>query len=650
MKKIFSFAVLAFVTVLAVSAQKRATLASPSGEIKANVSIEDQKLYYSVEFAGKEVLAKMPLAMKFSNGVVAGEKVKSLKPKTKTIEESFEPTIAVRTSKANMKYNESTFNFGKYSVIFRLYDDAVAYRFVTRFGKKEVNVIDETVAYNFVNDNKILFPEEKSMYTHQERKFIDTTVGAIEKNKFASHPMLATDNGVRMIITEVDLESYPGVYYQKGEGNTFKGIFPAYALETKKRSHLNMVVTKRADFIAKTTGNRSYPWRAVVIADKDTELLTSNTLYALASPSRIEDTSWIKPGKVAWDWWHDCSLTGVDFSSGINTQTYKYYIDFASKNGIEYILLDGGWYDTKKTILDVVPGIDLEEIIRYAKEKNVDVILWVSWLALEEKMDEALPKFKEWGVKGVKIDFMQRDDQWMVDWYYKTVKRAAELQLLVDYHGSYKPTGITRTYPNMLTSEGVYGGEQNKWTDDLTPEHNVTLAFTRMACGPMDYTPGAMRNSKKGEFVERYKIPMSQGTRCHQLGMYIVFESPLQMLCDRPTNYEKEPDMMRFLGPVPTTWDETRALDAAVGDYIIMARRKGNKWWMGGMTDWTSRKKEVTLDFLEAGKEYTMTLWEDGVNVHRDAEDYKMSTRKVRRGDKVQINFAPGGGFAATID
>ncbi|MBR5150379.1 MAG: glycoside hydrolase family 97 catalytic domain-containing protein, partial [Bacteroidaceae bacterium] len=526
MKKILSFAVIALMTVFTVSAQKTATLSSPSGEIKANVSIEDQKLYYSVEFDGKEVLAKMPIAMKFSNGIVAGEKVKSLKPKTKTVEEVFEPTIAVRTSKANMKYNESTFNFGKYSVIFRLYDDAVAYRFVTRFGKKEVNVIDETVAYNFVNDNKILFPEEGSMYTHQERKFIDTTVGAIAKDKFASHPMLATDNGVRMIITEVDLESYPGVYYQKGEGNTFKGIFPAYALETEKRSDRDMVVTKRADYIAKTTGNRSYPWRAVVIADKDTELLTSNTLYALAAPSRIQDTSWIKPGKVAWDWWHNCSFTGVDFPCGVNTQTYKYFIDFASKAGIEYIVLDEGWYDINKTVLDIVPEMDLAELIRYGKEKNVGIILWMTWLGLEEKMDEALPKFKEWGVKGLKIDFMQRDDQWMVDWYYSTAKRAAELQLLVDYHGSYKPTGITRTFPNMLTSEGVYGGEQNKWTDDLTPEHNVTLAFTRMACGPMDYTPGAMRNSKKGEFVERWYIPMSQGTRCHQLGMYVIFESP----------------------------------------------------------------------------------------------------------------------------
>ncbi|MBR2607180.1 MAG: glycoside hydrolase family 97 protein [Bacteroidaceae bacterium] len=650
MKKLFSLAVIAFMTVLTVSAQKTATLSSPSGEIKANVSIEEQKLYYSVEFNGKEILSKMPLAMTFSNGVVAGEKVKSLKPKTKTVEEVFAPTIAVRNSKVNMKYNESEFKFGKYSVIFRLYDDAVAYRFVTRFGKKEINVIDETVAYNFANDNKILFPEEGSMYTHQERKFIDTTVGAIAEKKFASHPMLATDNGVRMIITEVDLESYPGVYYQKVPGNSFKGIFPAYALETEKRSDRDVVVTKRADYIAKTTGNRSYPWRAVVIADKDTELLNSNTLYALASPSRIADTSWIKPGKVAWDWWHNCSLTGVDFRCGVNTQTYKYFIDFASKNGIEYIVLDEGWYDIRKTVLDIVPEIDLAELIRYGKEKNVGIILWMTWLALEEKMDEALPKFKEWGVKGLKIDFMQRDDQWMVEWYYNTAKRAAELQLLVDYHGSYKPTGITRTFPNMLTSEGVYGGEQNKWTDDLTPEHNVTLAFTRMACGPMDYTPGAMRNSKKGEFVERYYIPMSQGTRCHQLGMYVVFESPLQMLCDRPTNYEKEPDMMRFLGPVPTTWDETCALDAAVGDYIIMARRNGNKWWVGGMTDWSSRQKEITLDFLEEGKEYTMTLWEDGVNIHRDAEDYKMSTRKVRKGDKLNIKFAPGGGFAATIE
>lgn len=649
MKKLFLFTTLLLFATFA-AAQESVTLSSPSGRIETTVTIEKGKLHYSVAFDGKEILEKMPLSMTFSNGVVAGENIKSLKPKSKTVEELFEPVIAVRTSKANIRYNETTFSFGKYSVLFRLYDDAVAYRFVTRFGKKEIDVIKESVVYNFANDNKILFPEESSMYTHQERKFIDTTTGAIERGKFASHPLLATDNGVRMVITEVDLESYPGIYYSKSEGNSFNGIFPAYALESEKRSDRNMVVTKRADFIAKSSGNRSYPWRVVMLNDKDTELLTSNTLYALASPCRLEDTSWIKPGKVAWDWWNNCTLTGVKFRCGVNTESYKYFIDFASKNGIEYIILDEGWYDIKKSILDIVPDIDLEEIIRYGKEKNVGIILWVTWLGLEEKMEESLPKFKEWGVKGLKIDFMQRDDQWMVEWYYNTAKRAAELQLLVDYHGSYKPTGITRTYPNVLTSEGVYGGEQNKWTDDLTPDHNVTLPFTRMACGPMDYTPGAMRNAKKGEFAERYYIPMSQGTRCHQLGMYVIYESPLQMLCDSPTNYEKEPDMMAFLAPVPTTWDETIALDAKVGDYVIMARRKGNKWWLGGMTDWTARKSEITLDFLESGKEYTLTLWEDGINVHRNAEDYKMSSRKVSKGDKIVINLASGGGFAATIE
>lgn len=649
MKNLFLFAALLLTAALA-AAQESVTLSSPSGKIEATVSIKEQRLHYSVAFGGNEMLSEMPLAMKFSNGITAGEGVKSLRYKTKAVSEVFEPVIAVRTSKANVRYNETTFAFGKYSVLFRIYDDAVAYRFVTRFGKKEIEVMDETVAYCFARDSKVLFPEESSMHTHQERKYIDTHIGAIEKGRFASHPLLATENGVRMVVTEVDLESYPGIYYSKGEGNSIGGIFPAYALKTEKRSDRNMVVTQRAPFIARTTGNRSYPWRAVLLADSDTALLTSNTLYALASPSRIEDTSWIRPGKVAWDWWSNCTLTGVDFRCGVNTRSYKHFIDFASSNGIEYIILDEGWYDIRKSILDIVPEIDLPEIIRYGKEKNVGIILWVTWLGLEERMDEALPKFKEWGVKGLKIDFMQRDDQWMVDWYYSTAKRAAEMQLLVDYHGSYKPTGITRTFPNMLTSEGVYGAEQNKWADDLTPDHNVTLPFTRMACGPMDYTPGAMRNAKKGEFAERYYTPMSQGTRCHQLGMYVIYESPLQMLCDSPTNYEKEPDMMAFLAPVPTTWDETRALDAKVGEYVIMARRKGSKWWLGGMTGWTPQKKEISLDFLDSGREYTMTLWEDGINVHRNAEDYNMRTLKVRKGDKVAISLAPGGGFAATIE
>ena len=650
MKKTIILTSLLFLSAFTMWAQKSVELFSPSKDIKSVVKIENQKMYYSVHFKGKEIMADMPLAMTFDNGVIAGEKVKSLKHKTVLKEEIFEPTIAVRNSKVKMVYNETAFRFKKYDVLFRVYDDAVAYRFVTRFGQKDVKVMGEELAYRFANENEVLFPQESSMYTHQERKFIDTTLVDIADGKFCSHPLVVIDGDVRMLITEVDLESYPGVFYSKHGKLNFEGKFPYYPLAVKKTSDRDMRVTDCADYMAKTKGNRAYPWRVVLLTDSDVDLLNSNTLYSMAAKSRIGDPSWIKPGKVAWDWWNACTLIGVDFASGVNTPTYKVFIDFASKHGLEYIILDEGWYDIRKSILDIVPAIDLQEIIDYGKQKNVGVILWTTWLALEENMDVAFDRYQKMGAKGFKIDFMQRDDQWMVDWYYSTAKKAADYKMLVDYHGAYKPTGLTRTYPNVLTTEGVYGGEQNKWTDDLTPRHNITLAFTRMALGPMDYTPGAMRNSHKGKFISRFTAPMSQGTRCHQLGMYVVYESPLQMLSDSPSNYEKEPDMMQFLSGVPTVWDETKALKASLGEYIVMARRHGDKWWMGGMCDWTPRKQTITLDFLDDGKTYTMTVWEDGYSVHKNAEDYHMVKRQVRKGDKVEIRFAPGGGFAAVIE
>ena len=650
MKRTFILSSLLFWSAFTMWAQQSVELFSPSRDIKSVVKIENQKMYYSVYFKNKEILKDMPLAMTFDNGIVAGEKVRSLKYKTELKEEMFQPAIAVRNREVKMAYQETAFKGKKYDVLFRLYDDAVAYRFVTRFGNKEVKVMGEELAYRFANEDQVLFPQENSMYTHQERKFIDKKLLDIADGKFCSHPLVVTDKNVRMLITEVDLESYPGVYYCKNGKLDFEGKFPYYPLATEKTSDRDLRVTECADYMAKTIGNRNYPWRVVLLTDNDVDLLNSNTLYSMAAASRISDLSWIKPGKVAWDWWNACTLLGVDFASGVNTLTYKAFIDFASKHGLEYIILDEGWYAIRKSILDIVPSIDLKEIIDYGKQKNVGVILWTTWLALEENMDEAFSRYKKMGAKGFKIDFMQRDDQWMVDWYYSTAKKAAEHQMLVDYHGAYKPTGMTRTYPNVLTTEGVYGGEQNKWTDDLTPRHNITLAFTRMALGPMDYTPGAMRNSHKGQFVSRFTSPMSQGTRCHQLGMYVIYESPLQMLCDSPSNYEKEPDMMKFLSDVPTVWDETRALKASLGEYIVMARRNGNKWWLGGMCDWTPCRQTVSLDFLEEGKTYNMTIWEDGYSVNKNAEDYHMEMRKVKKGDKVEIRFASGGGFAAVIE
>jgi alpha-glucosidase len=374
-------------------------------------------------------------------------------------------------------------------------------------------------------------------------------------------------------------------------------------------------------------------------------LIENDIVYRLGSPLKLKDTQWINPGKVAWDWWNANNVFGVNFKSGINTETYKYYVDFASRYGLEYIILDEGW-SKPSDLFEINPDMNMDELFAYAKSKNVGIILWVTSKALDDKMQEALDRFEKLGVKGIKVDFMQRDDQVMVNFYEKVAVEAAKRKLLVDFHGAYKPTGFSRAYPHVLTREGVYGLEQSKWATNNTPEEAVTIPFTRMFAGPMDYTPGAMRNAAKGMFAPIFNQPMSQGTRCHQLAMYVVYESPLQMLCDSPSMYLREPEVMEFLSVVPTTWDETRALNAKAADYLTVARKKGDDWYIGSMTDWTPRDFDIDLSFLGEGKCQAL-IFADGINADRVGSDYTKTKRDVTKSDRLTIHLAPGGGWAA---
>jgi alpha-glucosidase len=370
-------------------------------------------------------------------------------------------------------------------------------------------------------------------------------------------------------------------------------------------------------------------------------------IYRLASPSKINNASWIKPGKVAWDWWNALNIYGVDFQSGVNTETYKYYIDFASEHGIEYVILDEGWYKAGN-LLDVNPEINLSEIIDYGNQKNVGIILWVIWKTLDDQWNDAFNMFDSLKIKGIKVDFMQRDDQWMVNYYERVAKEAAKRELLVDFHGAYKPTGLLRTYPNVISSEGVMGNEWNKWSENITPEHTMTIPFIRMLAGPMDFTPGGMLNATKEDFKIVFDRPMTQGTRCRQLAMYVVYESPLQMLCDNPSNYLKESECLDFLSAVPTVWDTTIVLDAKVSDYVLIARRSGNEWFIGAMTDLAPRNLTLNCSFLKDG-DYNIEFYRDGVNAVRYAGDYKKVKSEISASDKLKLHLAPGGGWAARI-
>lgn len=620
------------------------TVKSPDERILVNVET-GATTTYSVTFNGKTILNPSPLSMTFDNGVVIGRNMKVKDVQHRTEDQMLTPVVRQKSDKIRDHYNEMVLNADQYKLYFRVYNDGLAYRFHTDFADS-LKVISEEVDYCFPEDYNTLFPEERTILSAQQPLFKPMKLSEIGIDHFCSTPVLIKiDDNARIFISESDLESYPGMFLKKQGKYELAGKFAAYSLEEEKTDDRQIFPTKRADYIARVSGTRNYPWRAMIVAENDANLVTNQLIYKLA-PESQGNFSWVKPGKIAWDWYNALILTGVDFKCGVNNDTYKYYIDFASKYGIEYVVLDDGWseaWDVTKT----VPEIDMEELVAYGKKKNVGLILWVSWAPFREKLDEAFALFSKWGIKGIKMDFMNRDDQAMVDFYYTVARKAAAHRMLVDFHGAYKPTGWLRTFPNVLSSEGVAGLENHKWGSFVTPEHNVTLPFTRMVAGPMDYTPGAMINFHEKDHKVWFNLPASIGTRCHQLGMYVVYESPLQMLADSPSNYYREEKCMEFLSQVPVVWDETRVLKASVGEYIVVARRSGNTWFIGGMVGKKGQKFDITLDFIKGNK--TLTCWEDGVNVDLQAQDFACRTKKVKQGDTITISMYDGGGYVAII-
>ena len=629
-------------------ADKAVTLLSPDKRIEVAVAVGTD-IRYSVAFKGKKILSPSAAAMILEGGKTLGAAPRVRDEKRRSVDETIVPVVKQKYAKIRDRFNELTLSFaGGYALVFRAYDDGVAYRFVTSLAGT-ITVASERAEFAFPGDFKIYFPEEESFQTHQERAYKYIPLSEITSKRFCLVPaIIDVEGGPKVAITEADLEDYAGMYLAGTDVSPtmLAGKFPAYALKDEAKNDRNVPVTERAPFIARTAGRRAFPWRVLVIAENDGGLVESTLVYRLAKPSS-GDFSWVRPGKVAWDWWNDLNLAGVDFRAGVNTETYKFFIDFAAAHGIEYVILDEGWYKLGD-LLTLNPETDMAAILAHARARNVGIIPWVVWKTLDDQLEPALEQFSKWGVAGLKVDFMQRDDQGMVNYYYRIAAAAAKRRLLVDFHGAYKPTGLYRTFPNVITSEGVMGLEHCKWSRDITPEHDVTLPFTRMLAGPMDFTPGAMVNGTQKSFQVIYGQPMSQGTRCHQLAMYVVFESPLQMLADTPTNYLREPECLAFLSKVPTVWDDTRVPDARIGDYILVARRNGANWYIGAMTDWTPREMTFDLAFLGAGS-YEMTAYQDGVNADRNACDFKMTQRTVAATDKLTIKLAAGGGWAAVL-
>lgn len=623
---------------------------SPDGRINLGVTVSTE-IAFSVSLDGKPAIEKAEIGMDFSEGIDFGKNPKVKKDKEEGFSGMIYPAVPHKDSKIQDEYKQLSLSFkGKYRLVFRAYNEGVAYQFVDE-GKASRQVISEKLSLNFPKGARSLFPQEESMYSHNERLYLDKGLLELSSEEFCSLPVLFKAEEIGVLYTETALHDYPGMFL-KGDGNGgLEATFPKFVLEArpaKEGPDRNQELTKLADYIAEVSGERDYPWRVFIVSDDDRTFVETNLTYQLARPQALENTDWIKPGKVAWDWYNANNLYGVNFLSGLNTATYRYYIDFASKNGIEYVILDEGWTKTTTEILQNNPAMDVKGLIEYGEEKGVGIILWVLWKPLDENLTEILETYKSWGAKGIKVDFMQRNDQNMVNSYERIAKECARLELLVDFHGAFKPSGLRRVYPNLINYEGVKGSENNKWSADITPEHNVTIPFIRMAAGPMDYTPGAMVNKHKINYSVSFERPMSLGTRAHQVAMYVVYEAPLQMLCESPSRYYEEQETVDFITKIPTTWDETRVLHGKVGDYIAVARRKGDAWYIGAMTDWTARELEVDFSFLGEG-EYEMETFRDGINAHRFAEDYSTGKRLVNSRSKLRISMVSGGGWAAVI-
>lgn len=667
LKKTVFFYVLLFATSTSAYAKPTVLiLTSPDKNITVSINA-DKRITYGVNYEGKTVLLPSQLSLTLGDGKVLGVNSKVDKVAKRSVNQSIKPVYGMATA-YNEVFNEMTISFkNNFKLIFRVFNNGVAYRFATALPGK-IQVKEEQINYRFEQDINAWLQLTKSFNFSYEADFVQNKISSIPANSMAALPLTAESNGVRIVLAEADLLDYPGYYITYKGDNTLQGVSPKFVLKDKVggQSNFNRIPTESANYIAETDGTRSFPWRLMVVAENDKYLLYNNLVYLLASDNKIGDTSWIKPGKVAWDWWNAVNITGVDFKSGFNTETYKYFIDFAAKNKLEYIMMDEGWSD-QFDLLKVNDGsvvtdgstklsgkLDMPYLFNYAKQKGVGIILWCVWHTLDRQMIEALDQFQKWGVKGVKVDFMNRDDQTVVNFYERLAKEAAKRKMIVDFHAAYKPTGLDRTYPNIVNYEGVQGLEFNKFsTADLLHQATI-LPFTRMIAGPMDYTPGGMTNASKEDFKVSFYRPMTLGTRCNQLAMFTVFYAPFEMLADSPTAYENEPEILNYLSDMPCVWDETRPIDGKIGDFAVVARRKGTTWHVGGLNSWTAKQIKLTLDFLEVG-DYTATIFTDGVNAERIGSDYKMTVKQITvkqitKGSTLLLDMASGGGFAIKLE
>ena len=658
MKRLISTLAVALFVVKVIAAPKSYELSSPDGTVRTVVTVGED-VNYSVWKNSDRLLNPSVISMDLMDGSSYDASVKLQKVERSTVDNTLD-ALFYKKDKVRENYNELKLRFRTYDLIFRAYDAGVAYRFVSK-SKAPFKVKGEIAEFSFPEDWNAYVPYvrarakgfENQFWNSFENRYENLPMSSWDTERLAFLPlMVQSPQGYKINIMESDLTDYPGMYLYNSDGDsTLEAVFPRHPKEVEQggKYMLHGIVKSREEYIAEYDGATAFPWRIVNISTEDKEMLDNDLVWLLGAPADPSaDWSWVKPGKVAWDWWNDWNLTGVDFKAGVNNATYEYYIDFASRNGIEYVILDHGWaVNLEADLFKVVPEIDLERLVAYAAERNVGIVLWAGYWAFDKDMEKICEHYAKMGIKGWKVDYMERDDQIVVDFYTRAAATAAKYRQFIDFHGGYEPSGLNRTYPNVLNYEGVFGLEQMKWSkpevDMIT--YDVTFPYIRMAAGPVDYTQGAMLNAGR-KYVPNRSEPMSQGTRCHQLGMYVTYESPFNMLCDTPIHYEREKECTDFIASVPTVWDETVALDGKVGEYVIMARRSGDVWYIGGLTNWDARDVELDLNALGAGG-WNVEMFADGVNVEKNAKDYKVV--RTQNTDKLKVRMASGGGFAARL-
>lgn len=636
--------------------EKKYVLSSPDGTLKVEISAGNE-LAYQVMHGNDTILSHSNIGLVLENGTIVGKTPRITGERRRKIKDNIESPF-YRFKEFVATGNELDLKLkGGFGIIFRAYNEGVAYRFYTT-QSSDIIIKEEQAEFNFKEDYTAYLPyttNDKKPMVMAYQNVYDITPLSKAQPKLAFLPVTVDCGSVKLTLLESDLEAYPGMFVQSQQGKYgLKGVFAPYPAKTdfypwRKQEY----VTETTDFISRSRGSRSYPWRVLAITEKDTDMPVNNLVYALASPNRIGDTSWIKTGKVAWDWWNDWNLKGVPFKAGINMDTYKYYIDFASRNGLEFIVLDEGWYDPKSgDMLTVIPELDLPELIAYGKSKGVEIVLWTVFNVLDSQLEAACKKYADMGIKGFKVDFLDRDDQTAVEMVYRIAEMTARYKLTLDLHGIYKPTGINRTYPHIINFESVFGMEEVKWTDikNNMPLYDVTFPYIRMMVGPVDYTPGAMRNATKADWRAMYYTPASMGTRCHQLATYIVHDSPFTMLCDAPTNYLNEQECVDFIASLPVEVDSTFIASGELGKYIVTVRKKDVNWYIGGMTNWDERDVQLDFSFLPEGMSYTAVLFKDGVNANKQAEDYRKETIRIDKDSRLTLHLASGGGFAMKLE